>query len=163
MLDAFIDILGSVPHWLATILLAAVPIGELRAAIPVAAHVWLVNPFDAYLFAVIGNLLPFFPLYFGLEWARDQLSRIWPWFAKVIDGRLQHAEEKVQKKYAQYGAFALFLFTAIPLPFTGLYTATLAAIALKIPFKQAFIGIASGVVTAGIIVSILSISGEVFF
>jgi uncharacterized membrane protein len=49
------------------------------------------------------------------------------------------------------------------LPFTGLYTATLAAVALKIPFKYAAIGIVSGVLTAGIIVSLLTISADVFF
>ncbi|PIZ52675.1 hypothetical protein COY25_04705 [Candidatus Uhrbacteria bacterium CG_4_10_14_0_2_um_filter_41_7] len=81
----------------------------------------------------------------------------------MIDNAVSRAHNKVEKKYARYGALALFLFTAIPLPLTGLWTATLSAIALKVPVKYAFIGIASGVVVAGVIMTIGSLGSEVLF
>ena len=84
------------------------------------------------------------------------------WFGRVIDAQIERAKGRVETKYARYGALALFLFTALPLPMTGLYTATLAAVALKIPFRYAWRGIVAGVVVAGIIVTALSVSADVY-
>ena len=161
--DSLITFLDQFPRELATIILAMTPIGELRVAIPVAAHVWLIDPFNAFILAVIGNIIPFFPLYYGLNWIREIFSKKAPWVTRVIDHQIERSEKRLRDSYAKYGALALFLFTAIPLPLTGLWSATLAAVALKIPVKYALIGIIPGVVVAGIIVSVLSISGDVFF
>ena len=163
MQETLITFFSQFPREIATILLAMLPVGELRVAIPVAAHVWLVDPFNAYALAVIGNLIPFFPLFYGLMWVRNAVAVRFPWVTKVIDSQLVRAEGKLKDTYAKYGALALFLFVAIPLPLTGLWTATLAAVALKIPVKYALLGIVPGVLLAGIIVSVLSVSGDVFF
>lgn len=163
MLDALIANLTNLPTWLATILLAAVPVGELRVAIPVAAQVWLIHPLNAYGLALIGNFLPFFPLYYGLRWVRNASEKRIPWLTRFIDAQIERSRKRVQEKYDRYGAFALFLFTAIPLPFTGLWTATLAAVALKVPVKYALYGIVSGIIVSGIIVSFLTVSADVFF
>ncbi len=168
-LDNMIDVsflvegLANVPRPIATIILAALPVTELRLAIPVAAHVWLLHPLEAFGYSVVGNLIPLVPLYFGLEWLQQTATKYWPWFGRVIDKSIERAKGRVQNKYARYGALALFLFTALPLPMTGLWTATLAAVALKIPFRYAWRGIVAGVLTAGIIVSILSVSADVYF
>lgn len=167
MMQSFIDIIVEAmtifPKSLAVILLSTLPITELRLTIPIAANLWRLNPFNVYLLAVLGNLLPLVPLYFGLEALLKFCEKHIPIVAYIINQSVLRAEAKVKEKYAKYGAFALFLFTALPLPFTGLYTATLAAVALKIPFKYAAIGIVSGVLTAGIIVSLLTVSADVFF
>lgn len=163
MITTLVENLSHLPTWLATILLAAVPIGELRVAIPVSTQVWLVHPLNAYGLALIGNFLPFFPLYYGLGWVRNASEKRIPWLTRFIDAQIERSRKRVQEKYARYGAFALFLFTAIPLPLTGLWTATLAAVALKVPVKYALYGVVSGIVVAGIIVSLLTVSADVFF
>lgn len=163
MLDALVQNLSSLPTPIATILLASVPVGELRVAIPVATQVWLLHPLDAFGLALIGNFLPFFPLFYGLKWMRDFSEKRAPWLTKLIDSQIERSRKRVQEKYARYGAFALFLFTAIPLPLTGLWTATVAAVALKVPLKYALIGVVSGIITAGIIVSLITVSADVFF
>lgn len=163
MIDSILQFVNQFPPSLATIILAALPVTELRLAIPVAANVWLMHPLNALGFALIGNFLPFFPLYYGLNWFRDLSEKYAPWLTKLIDKSILKAEGRVKEKYARYGAFALFLFTALPLPFTGLYTATLAAVALKVPLKHTLIGVTSGIFVAGIIVTFLSISADVLF
>lgn len=155
--------LSSIPPGLATIVLAALPITELRLAIPVASHIWLVHPLNALGLSLIGNFLPFFPLYYGLDWLRGLTEKRVPWFKRLIDKSVERAEKRVKEKYARYGAFALFLFTALPLPLTGLWTATLAAVALKIPVKHALYGIVPGIFVAGLIVTFLSVSADVYF
>jgi uncharacterized membrane protein len=157
MSGVIVDFLGQFPRGLATVLLAAMPIGELRLAIPVAVEIWLLHPVRAILLAFIGNLLPFFPLYYGLNWMRKHLREWWPWLADKLDDYVGRAEGKVKEKYTRYGAVALALFTGIPLPFTGLYTATVAAVVLKIPWKQALAGIVLGLIIASIIVLSLTV------
>lgn len=163
MINSIVEYLNNFPPELATLLLAALPITELRLAIPIAIHEWLLNPFNAFGWALIGNFLPFFPLYYGLGALRRFSEKYTPWFTRVIDASVDRAERRVKEKYARYGAFALFLFTALPLPFTGLYTATLAAVALKVPVKYALIGVTSGIIVAGIIVTFLSVNVATFF
>jgi len=163
MLETIIQFLNQFPRELATLILAMLPITELRLAIPIAIHTWLLRPLDALGYAIVGNLIPLIPLYFGLDWLRSMSEKYAPWLTRVIDKSVNRAERRVRDKYAKYGALALFLFTALPLPFTGLWTATLAAVALKIPFKYAILGIIPGIFAAGIIVTILSVSADVLF
>jgi len=162
-MDVVISALSTVPHWLATILLAMIPVGELRVAIPVAANIWQVRPIHAHGLAVLGNILPFFPLFFGLDALREWAATHMPAFDRFLTHYVDQARSKIAHRYEQYGALALFLFTALPMPFTGLWTATIAAVALKVPFKYAFIGIGFGVVVSGLIVSAVSISADAFF
>ena len=163
MIDIIVQFLDSFPRELATVVLATLPITELRLAVPIAIHTWLLRPLDALGYAIVGNLIPLIPLYFGLGWLREMTEKYAPFMTRIIDKSVNRAERRVRDKYAKYGAFALFLFTALPLPFTGLWTATLAAVALKIPFKYAIMGIIPGVLTAGIIVNILSVNADVLF
>ncbi|HAL50021.1 MAG: hypothetical protein UU40_C0010G0016 [Candidatus Uhrbacteria bacterium GW2011_GWD2_41_121] len=163
MINAIVQFLESFPRELATIILSALPITELRLAIPIAIHTWQLRPLDALGYAILGNLIPLIPLYFGLDKLRLITVKFAPWMTGVIDRSVDRAQQRVNDKYAKYGALALFLFTALPLPLTGLWTATLAAVALKIPFKYAAPSIILGVVAAGIIVTILSTSAGVMF
>ena len=64
MVEALVQFFSSWPTPLATAALAALPVTELRLAIPIAMHVWSLAPFDALLYAFLGNLLPIVPLYF---------------------------------------------------------------------------------------------------
>ena len=52
--------------------------------------------------------------------------------------------------------WGLVLFVAIPLPGTGAWSGALIASVLKMSKKEAFASIAIGVITAGIIVTVLT-------
>jgi uncharacterized membrane protein len=118
------------------------------------------SPPLAFLLALLGNLVPFFPLYYGLEKLRVLLSKTAPWSVRFLDRFIARAERKVSGNFARYGSWALALFICIPFPFTGLYTATAAAVALKIPVRQAFTGILVGLLSSGTIVALLTLSGR---
>ncbi|MFH1356803.1 MAG: small multi-drug export protein [bacterium] len=161
MINLIIQFLDSSPRELAVVILSALPITELRLAVPVAIHTWQLRPLEALGYALVGNLIPLVPLYFGLNKLRVISEKYAPWLTQMIDNSVNRAERKVRNKYAKYGALALFLFTALPLPLTGLWTATLASVALKIPFKYSAPSIAFGVVIAGVIVTIITVSTRV--
>jgi len=53
------------------------------------------------------------------------------------------------------------LFVAVPLPFTGAWTGSIAAFLFGIEFRKALLSIVSGVIIAGAIVTCLSLLGWV--
>lgn len=161
MVDALVQFFSNWPPTIATAVLAAIPLTELQLAIPIAMHRWSLTPGVALGVAFLGNMVPFFPLYFGLMRLRRALERYAPRLVRPIDALLARGEGKVKDQYIRYGALALFLFTAIPLPLSGIWSATVAAVALKIPFKPAIVSIGLGMLAAGIIVTVLSITADV--
>jgi len=142
---------------LAVFFTAWLPIVELRGAIPLAISLGI-SPWEAYWIAVAGNTVPVIPLLVFLEPIRKFLIqlKIMARFFNWLDQRTIRKSDKVEK----YGAVALILFTAIPLPTTGAWTASLAALIFKIKFRYAFPAIVLGILLAGIIMLLLSVTGK---
>ncbi|MFP4661931.1 MAG: COG2426 family protein [Halanaerobiales bacterium] len=143
---------------LAVFFISGLPIVELRGAIPLAISLGM-SPLKAYGLAVVGNTIPVIPLLLLLvpvrKFLREHLEfmdRFFTW----LDKRTITKGERIEK----YGALALILFTAIPFPTTGAWTASLAAVLFKIKFRYAFPAIVAGILLAGIIMIILSITGK---
>ncbi|MBQ7595940.1 MAG: small multi-drug export protein, partial [Clostridia bacterium] len=82
---------------------------------------------------------------------------------KFVDKLENRATEK-SSIIEKYGKFGLFLFVAIPLPGTGAWTGSLAAVLMRMKFKDAILPIFLGVLTAGLIMSLISfgIIGQIF-
>ena len=127
------------------------PIFELRGAIPFAISVHHIPWYYAFLFGVIGNLLPvpfilvFFDKIIELLSKIPLLDRLSLWFIERTRRR-----GKVVERYERIG---LALFVAIPLPITGAWTGSVLAAILGLKYKYAFISIMVGVIIAGIIVT----------
>ncbi len=143
-------ILGQLPIEIYIILMSATPIVELRGAIPLAWQMGL-QPGPAFFLAVLGNLLPVIPLLLALSLVRDftekRIPSIKSFFA-WLDQRTHRRSDRVEK----YGVLGLILLTAIPLPTTGAWTASLAAVLFKLPFWSSFFAITGGVILAGLLV-----------
>lgn len=159
MVELIVNFLNDFPRSLATIILASLPVTELRLSIPVATTMWELPLLSAMMLSMAGNALPFFPLFFGLKFLRKFVANHLPIFTQWLDKYIDRAHNKIRGSYEKYGALALCFFVAIPLPMTGVWTATLAAVALKVQFKYAASGILSGVILAGFIVSIITATG----
>lgn len=141
---------------LLTILYSALPITELRGSIPLAIS-WGLNPVYVFFLAIIGNIIPIFILILGLNkitsWSEDHSE----FLAKILNWIFKRTRIKTSKKIHKYGPLAIFLFVAIPIPGTGAWTGSIAAWLFGFQLKRAIIPIISGVVTAGIIVTLISI------
>ncbi|MDD7685223.1 COG2426 family protein [Eubacterium pyruvativorans] len=128
-----------------------VPILELRAGIPAGVAAGL-NPWQAMLVAVAGNILPVpFALLFLrkiLRTLRRTSSRLNRIIARYEQKTLTKAE-KVRK----YEALGLLLFVAVPLPGTGAWTGAVIASILEIRLKTAVPMILLGLLIAGVIVT----------
>ena len=137
-----------------TMAIAAVPVVELRGAIPAGAAAGL-NPWLACIAAVIGNLLPVPFIILLVRRVFDWLRKH-PFFAPKIDAleRTAHLKGRLVRKYRLLG---LTLFVAIPLPGTGAWTGALVAAFLDIRLRHALPAIALGVLVAGGIVTLMTL------
>jgi uncharacterized membrane protein len=131
--------------------IAALPIAELRLAIPGAIE-YLDTPwYYAFLIAVIGNMLPVPFILLFIEATVHLLNRV-AVFERFFNWLFEHTRRRgrIIEKYKRIG---LVVFVAIPLPVTGAWTGSLAAVIFGIKPRQAFISIFIGVIIAGIIVT----------
>ena len=135
-----------------TFFLAMTPIGELRASLPIALTVYNMNWLLAYFISVLGNLVPVIFLLLFLGPVSKWFSNNFKTCNKFLNWIFQRTRKKTSPRMEKYGVIALISFVAIPLPFTGAWTGSIAAFLFVIPFKKAFPLIALGVVIAGGIV-----------
>lgn len=134
------------------IFLSAVPIGELRVALPIALQVYGFSIPRALVDVYLGNALPVLPLLFGLRALVRWCDAHWPFFHRLLERFIHRTQMRLEKDYAAYGSLALCIFVAIPLPLTGVWTASVAAVIFGIRPRRALVAILSGMVIAGVIV-----------
>ena len=142
-------------------LVSMVPLIELRGGVPIAVGLGL--PYwEALLVCVIGNMLPVPIIYFFarkvLIWGKDK-KYIGKFFAYCIE-KGEHGGQKLRARAGRNGLFlALLLFVGIPIPGTGAWTGTLAASFLNMGIKSTSAAVSLGVVLAGFIMGIVSMTG----
>ena len=157
-----INFFGSIPRELAVVIIAMLPVAELRLSIPIAIIEFHMEPLTAFTLSVIGNMLPVVPLLLFLEPVSNFLRRwkIWDMFFKWLFERTYH---KHNAEFEKYGSIGLAVFVGIPLPATGAWTGCAAAFVFGFKFKNAFLAILAGVIIAGIIMTALTITGVKIF
>lgn len=146
-MDTFLDIFT---RELQVLLMAMVPVVELRGAIPYGAVLGL-DTVTTFICAVIGNCLPV-PLIIFL--ARPIIgylkkTKILGWFARWMERKTEKNKDKIMKR----SALGLFLFVAVPLPGTGAWTGALCAALLDMRYRFALPSIIGGVIGAGCIMT----------
>ena len=138
---------------LAVMLTAAMPIIELRGAIPVGISLGL-SPMHATIISFIGSMIPVPFILFTIRPIFNQLKKTRT-FRKLVDHLTDKSISNNGHRIQKYGAWALVVIVAIPLPGTGVWSGSLAAALLDMRFKWAFPAIFVGnLIAAAIIVSI---------
>ena len=135
------------------LILSATPVIELRGAIPVGLAQGMSLP-AAFALAYAGSLLPSLPILYLYtmvsRWMQNHppADRIVIW----VNERLLRRQDSIDR----WGLLALFIFVAIPLPGTGVWSASGIAALLHMPKRTAFVAIALGNLTAGLIITAVS-------
>ena len=147
--------------YLLCFLVSMVPLIELRGGVPIAVGMGLPY-FKALIVCVIGNMLPVPIIYFFarkvLLWGCDK-KYIGKFFTFCIE-KGEKGGRKLKAKAGRGGLFvALLLFVGIPLPGTGAWTGTLAASFLNMGIKSTSLAVSLGVILAGIIMGVVSMTG----
>jgi len=148
---------SGISQGLIVVIISALPVLELRGALPVAINLFHMEWYQAFCLAVIGNLLPVPFLLLFLESLAKVVSKV-ALGKKLVNWVFEHTRRRgaVIEKYERIG---LMLFVAIPLPVTGAWTGSVAAFLFGLKFRHAFLSILFGVIIAGGIVTSLCLLG----
>ena len=156
---------------LATVLIAMIPIIELRGAIPFATNTnfWganTLNQWNALGWSLLGScavvfLLAaiFLPI---MNWLKK--TKLFGKLALAIENRIKSKSESIEganeksKRFSKTywkKVMATLIFVAIPLPLTGVWTGTCLAIFIGLDYWTTCITVICGNVIAGIFISLI--------
>ncbi|MBI5222646.1 MAG: small multi-drug export protein [Candidatus Magasanikbacteria bacterium] len=154
----FVALFSGISRELATVLIACLPIAELRVSIPIALEVYHLPLWKAVGLSLLGNMLPVTFILLVIPAVHQWLLRA-RFVGGVFKKFLSRAEKSFSSSYAKYGAIGLVIFVGIPLPMTGAWTGALAAFIFNIPFRKSWPLIFLGVCMAAAIVTLLTLFG----
>jgi len=157
MIDELIK--SGISEGLIVVIVSALPIVELRGALPLAINVFHMPWYWALWLAIIGNLLPVPLLLLFLESMVKVVRRVESG-RKLVDW-VFHRTRQRGRIIERYEKIGLALFVAVPLPMTGVWTGSIAAFLFGLKLNYAFLSILCGAVIAGAIVTSLSLLGWV--
>lgn len=141
--------------YIVILIIAMLPIIELRGAIPTGILFLQLNPIFVVLISIIGNMLPIFFILFLFKFFEKILRKI-KIFDRFFDWLFKRTLAK-SKDIEQYQELGLMIFVAIPLPMTGAWTGALIAYLLKLSYIKSLIYIFLGVLIASTVVSIFTL------
>lgn len=144
---------GKISKELIVFLVSMIPLLELRGSI-LAAGFMNMQFTSTFIVAVIGNMLPipFILLFIKKIFAWLKTTKHFHKLPEKIEKKALSKSEQIEK----YGYLGLFLFVAIPLPGTGAWTGSLLSVLFGMDFKKSLLAIFLGVLTAGLIMSLLA-------
>lgn len=155
LLQATEEALQGLPPEFIVFLISALPIFEIRGGVIAGLVLLHLPPWQVLLFGFLGNIASVTPILLFLE----PLSK-WLYRNRLADRLLHWLFARARKKADQinrWGPLGLMLFTAIPLPVSGAWTATFASILLGVRRTRAIASIYAGIIIAGVLVSILTL------
>lgn len=149
---------------LTIIVIAVIPIIELRGSIPVGVAMGM-PLWEAFLWAWVGSSLVCPVLLLILRPVLDWMKKT-KWFrslALAVEGTFRSRADKVVKeserndpKKMKKKMLGVYAFVAVPLPLTGVWTGSAIAAFLDMPFWKALVSVLLGNLTAGAIVTTLT-------
>lgn len=169
--EFIIDVFGS-NAWLGILVIAMIPLIELRGAIPFAlGSAWGIHKltwYEAYSSAVIGAtipaifiiplLIPFFEFLKKTKLFKKIVTRLEEKFTKNSKKIESQAEQIQNKRKAELKKFwGVLTFVAIPIPLTGAWTGSAVAAYLKMPFWKGLLAILLGNIISGAIMTTLCV------
>lgn len=169
--ELFVAIFGT-NSWLATIIISMIPIIELRGAIPFGSAVSLwgkqaLPVWQSFLYSVLGCSIVcviltflFWPIF---KWLKG--TKLFKSLASAIENKLSRSSKNINDKVQKEDNakktwwikwWGVFVFVAIPLPLTGVWTGTCIALFVGLRKKDTMLSVILGNLVAGTIMMILS-------
>lgn len=146
------------PDWVVVMVLAGLPVVELRGAIPIGIAVLGLQPWLVYLCAVLGNTI-IVPLILLALPPLLRLSENVPVLYKTLDAFLSRAQKQTEGWDGGDVFWVLAWFVAVPLPGTGAWSGSFVAFVLGMPFVSGVLANFAGVCCAGALVTALVCMG----
>lgn len=161
MIEIVLRMLFGTNSWLATFLISMFPLVELKGGIPIGMSVdfWgenALNGMSAFLWALCGSSAVVFilPLIFKPLLNFLKRIRVFKKLAELIEGKITHHASNInsKKKSTLLKCLTIFLFVAIPIPLTGVWTGACVAVAIGLDYWQSVFSVFFGNIIAGTII-----------
>lgn len=163
MMESLAQFFYGFPHWLATILMAVTPVGELRLSIPVSVLVFNFPIWKAVLLSVIGNAIPPMVILLFAKRFHEFIDKKSGPFSRGWIKTLHRAQEKFSGDYQKYGLIGLMIFIGVPLPGTGAWTGALAAFVFGIPFRKSWPYVLGGIIISACLTLLVTVGADKIF
>ncbi len=148
----------NIPNNIIVLILSMLPIFELRLGLPLALTLFKLDYPTALFYSLLGNFIPVIPILLLLKGFYKMFEKVKP-VKRFLDWIIERTEKK-SKDIKKYEFWGLVVFVGIPLPGTGAWTGSLAAVILNLDFKRSLIAITLGIILASFIVSIFVFMGK---
>ena len=152
MHEFIINLFSGFPKELATFLIAAIPVTELRAAIPLAVKVYHMSASAAWFYSVTGTFFAMALIVFLLDPIAKLLSEWFTIFDTFFKWLFEHTRKRAGSKMEKYGSWAIVILAATPIPLLGGMTGALAAFVFGTPKKKSLPLLLLGTMLSGLIV-----------
>ncbi len=163
MVEFISNLIGN--DMIATAIMSLIPMIELKGGIVFARGAGL-DFFLSLALAYVGSTIVFIPIYFLLRPILNAMKKV-KWFNKFackVEGFFQKKADDTMDKQAGKESkrkmsqtllkqIGVFIFVAIPLPLTGIWTGTAIAVFLNLKFKDVIWPVMLGNLLAGLIIS----------
>lgn len=169
IIDFVRELIGN--DYITTILISMIPIVELRGAIP-AAMTMGIHPLAAFALAWAGSAIVSPILLLILRPVLNWMKKIKAFasLANAVESGFRSKAMKVvgksadgeftpelAKKLEKKKMLGVYVFVAVPLPLTGVWTGSAISTFLDIPFWKSMFMVWLGNLTAGLIVTVLAV------
>ncbi len=156
---------------LATILISMIPIIELRGAIPFGTNpgFWgslALNHWESFGWSLLGScaIVPILALIFLpiINWLKK--TRLFHKLAEGIENRIKGKASGINDNNEKSVRFSksywkkvlgVFIFVAVPLPLTGIWTGTCVAVFLGLDYFTTCISVIGGNIIAGLLIALI--------
>jgi len=130
-------------------IISMIPILEQKAAIPIGLAAGM-DKMEVFIISLIGATLPSIFIMYGVRLIFPFLRKI-----KYLGDLIRWIEKRTLhkgKKIVKYELIGLFLFVAIPLPGTGVWTGSLAASLLELKIRKSVLVIFLAAIISGMLI-----------
>lgn len=140
------------------ILLTLVPFLELRASIPYGIFKTDLHWSLVFIVCVVFNIILAPVIYFFLDkivhlfLKIKSIDKCWQWWT-------ERTQKRIKKYVDKYGEIGVAIFIGIPLPGSGVYSGALGSYLIGLSYKKFIKAVILGVLIAGVIVLIVSLTG----
>ncbi|MCG2719439.1 MAG: small multi-drug export protein [Nanoarchaeota archaeon] len=142
--------------------LTLLPFLELRASIPYGIFNTDLHWSLVFLICVVFNIILAPIIYFFLDKVMHiflkikAIDKCWQWWTSKT-------QKKIKKYVDKYGELGVAVFIGIPLPGSGVYSGALGSYLIGLSFKKFIKAAIIGVLIAGVVVLIVSLTGVGIF
>ena len=134
------------------------PFLELRASIPYGLVATELHWSVVFLIGAGANILLGILLYLVIGKIAYFATKN-PFLRGLYGRYVERTQRRIKPLVDKHGEWALAVFIGIPLPGTGVYSGALAGYLLGMPFRKFLIAAIAGVVIAGVLVVVVSLTG----